>query len=111
MEQTKECNYAKQFIQHIKGGDCRFIEGKLRGFCKIVSAFRPGGSLDRQVNLSLRVPAQMGWRETEHKGKTAARIIPCPRGVALVVGVTSVRERGRESEPVRRLVLPRDLLA
>jgi hypothetical protein len=30
--------------------------------------FDPGGSLDRRVNLSLRVPAQMGWREMEHKG-------------------------------------------
>jgi hypothetical protein len=37
MEQTKECNYAKQFIQHIKRGDRRFIEGKLRGFCKIAT--------------------------------------------------------------------------
>jgi hypothetical protein len=32
--------------------------------------FDPGGSLDRRVNFSLRVPAQMGWREMEHKGKT-----------------------------------------
>jgi hypothetical protein len=32
--------------------------------------FGPGGSLDRPVNLSLRAPAQMGWREMEHKGKT-----------------------------------------
>jgi hypothetical protein len=30
--------------------------------------FDPGGSLDRRVKLSLRVPAQMGWREMEHKG-------------------------------------------
>jgi hypothetical protein len=29
----------------------------------------------------------------------------------LVVGVTSVRERERESEPARQLVLPRDPLA
>jgi hypothetical protein len=32
--------------------------------------FDPGGSLDRRVNLLLRVPAQMGWRETEHKGES-----------------------------------------
>jgi hypothetical protein len=32
-------------------------------------------------------------------------------GDALAVGVTSVRERERESEPVRQLVLPRDPLA
>jgi hypothetical protein len=48
--------------------------------------------------LSLRVPAQMGWREMEHKGENAARVIPRQGGV-LVVGVTSVRER--VSEPVR----------
>jgi hypothetical protein len=30
--------------------------------------FDPGGSLDRRVKLSLRVPAQMGWCEMEHKG-------------------------------------------
>jgi hypothetical protein len=29
--------------------------------------FGPGGSLDRRVNLSLRAPAQMGWREMGHK--------------------------------------------
>jgi hypothetical protein len=29
--------------------------------------FEPGGSLDRRVRLSLRVPAQMGWRGMEHK--------------------------------------------
>jgi hypothetical protein len=59
--------------------------------------FDPGGSLDRRVNLSLRVPAQMGWREMEHKGENAARVAPRQGGV-LVVGVTSVRERERERE-------------
>jgi hypothetical protein len=61
----------------------------------IVSAFRPEGSLDRRVNLSLRVLAQMGWREMEHKGENAARVIP-RQGSVLAVGVTSVRERERE---------------
>jgi hypothetical protein len=37
--------------------------------------FDPGGSLDRRVKLSLRVPAQMGWREMEHKGENVARVI------------------------------------
>jgi hypothetical protein len=58
--------------------------------------FDPGGSLDRRVNLSLRVPAQIGWREMEHKGENAARVIP-RQGVVLVVGVTSVHERERVS--------------
>jgi hypothetical protein len=46
--------------------------------------------------LSLRVPAQMGWREMEHKGKAVARVI-LRQGDALAVGVTSVREGERES--------------
>jgi hypothetical protein len=60
--------------------------------------------------LSLRVPALMGWREMEHKGENTSRVI-LRQGDALVVGVTSVRERERESEPVCQLVLPRDPLA
>jgi hypothetical protein len=46
----------------------------------------------------------MGWREMEHNGGKHGLCYPAPRG-ALVVGVTSARER--ESEPVRPLVLPR----
>jgi hypothetical protein len=40
-----------------------------------------GGSLDRQVNLSLRVPAQMGWRKMEHKGGKRGSCYPAPAGV------------------------------
>jgi hypothetical protein len=69
--------------------------------------FDLGGSLDRRVKLSLRVPAQMGWREMEHKGGNTAHVI-LRQGGALVVGVTSVREGERESEPIRQPVLPRD---
>jgi hypothetical protein len=55
--------------------------------------FDPGGSLDRQVNLSLRVPAQMGWREMEHKGENTACVIP-RQGCVLVVGLQAfARER------------------
>jgi hypothetical protein len=61
--------------------------------------FRPGGSASQPVNLSLRAPAQMGWREMEHKGENAARIIS-HQGCVLVVGVTSVRARERERERV-----------
>jgi hypothetical protein len=38
----------------------------------------------------------MGWREMEHKGENAARVI-LRQGDALIVGVTSVRERERVS--------------
>jgi hypothetical protein len=72
--------------------------------------FDPGGSLDRRVNLSLRVPAQMGWREIEHKGENVARVTPRQRGV-LAVGVTSVRARERVSllvSPFSRATLPHE---
>jgi hypothetical protein len=44
----------------------------------------------------MRVPAQMGWREMEHKGENAARVI-LRQGDELVVGVTSAREGERVS--------------
>jgi hypothetical protein len=44
--------------------------------------FDPVGSLDRRVNLSLRIPAQMGWRKMEHKGK-AQLVLSCTMGVCL----------------------------
>jgi hypothetical protein len=49
-----------------------------------LSAFRhfgPGGSLDRRVNLSLRVSAQMDWREIEDKGETRL-VLLAPGGCA-----------------------------
>jgi hypothetical protein len=72
--------------------------------------FDPGGSLDRRVKLSLCVPAQMGWREMEHKGENAARVI-LRQGDALAVGVTSVREGERASlfvSPSSRATLPHE---
>jgi hypothetical protein len=46
--------------------------------------FDPRGSLDRRVKLSLRAPAQMGWREMEHKGgKITARVILRQGGMRL----------------------------
>jgi hypothetical protein len=66
-----------------------------------------GGSLDRRVKLSLRAPAQMGWREMEHKGgKTTARVI-LRQGDVLAVGVTSVCEGEREGAG-SSAILPRD---
>jgi hypothetical protein len=45
--------------------------------------FDPGGSLDRRVKLSLRAPAQMGWREMEHKGGKAWFVLSYARGMRL----------------------------
>jgi hypothetical protein len=53
--------------------------------------FRTRGPVGQPVNLSLRAPVQMGWREMEHNGK-ARPVLSRTRGV-LVVGVTSIRER------------------
>jgi hypothetical protein len=72
-----------------------------------VSAFRPRGVPGPTSKLSLRAPAQMGRRETEHKeGKTAASYCPAPRVDALAVGGYK-RSRGRGREHVRQPVLPR----
>jgi hypothetical protein len=54
--------------------------------------FNPGGSLDRRVNLSLRVPAQMGWRKMEHKRK-ARLVLSRIRGCARSRGYKRSRER------------------
>jgi hypothetical protein len=45
--------------------------------------FDPRGSLDQRVNLSLRVLAQMGWREMEHKGEERGSCYPAPGGMRL----------------------------
>jgi hypothetical protein len=71
--------------------------------------FDPGGSLDRRVKLSLRVPAQMGWHKMEHKGGKRGSCYPAPGGCACSRGYK--RSRERECEPVRRPVLLRDPLA
>jgi hypothetical protein len=61
--------------------------------------------------LSLRVPAQMGRREMEHKGGKENRgsCYPAPKADALAVGGYK-RSRGRERELVRQPVLPRGRL-
>jgi hypothetical protein len=106
--ETEQCLGLKRLLEttHLELNGKLFVNTQQaptwRANCR---CFAPGGSLDRRVKLSLRVPAQMGWREMEHKGENAARVI-LRQGDALVVGVTSVRER--ESEPVHQLVLPRD---
>jgi hypothetical protein len=72
--------------------------------------FDPGGSLDRRVKLSLRVPAQMGWCKMEHKGGEPWPVLFCAQGgCACSRGLQAfARERERVCEPVRRPVLPRD---
>jgi hypothetical protein len=47
--------------------------------------------------LLLRAPAQMGWRETEHRGGDRGFVLSCARVDALAVGGYK-RLRGRERE-------------
>jgi hypothetical protein len=58
-------------------------------FCR---RFGPAWTVNRPVNLLLRVPAQMGWCKMEHKREMGHML---SRTRVLVVGVTSVA-RGRE---------------
>jgi hypothetical protein len=84
---------------------------EILAFCRVVSAFRPGGSLDRRVNCR-RVP-QPRWvgarRSTnggrkQAKGKPAAFVLPCAQ-------VGSACSRGLQAfaweSLTRRPVLPR----
>jgi hypothetical protein len=78
---------------------------------EVVSTFRPRGVPGPTSELSPRVPAQMGRRETEHeggkqgdrrKGETRGlRVCPAPRSGALAVGGYK-RPRGREREACTR---------
>jgi hypothetical protein len=45
-----------------------------------VLAFRPRGVPGPTSKLSLRVPAQMGRREMEHKGENCGFVLSCAQG-------------------------------
>jgi hypothetical protein len=62
--------------------------------------FGPGGSASQPVILSLRAPAQMGWHEMEHKGKTWL-VLSRTRGCARSRGYKRSRARERERERER----------
>jgi hypothetical protein len=73
-----------------------------------MSAFRPRGVPGPTSKIVAACP--MGWREMEHKGENAARVI-LRQGDALAVGVTSVREGERASlfvSPSSRATLPHE---
>jgi hypothetical protein len=65
-----------------------------------VSAFRPRGVPGPTSKFVAACPSPDGLARDGTQGRNAARIISHQGGV-LVVGVTSVRERERESEHVR----------
>jgi hypothetical protein len=72
---------------------------------RLVSAFRPRGVPGPTSKLSLRVPAQMGRRETEHKGEQKRElwlVLSCAQGgCACSRGLQAfARERERERLPI-----------
>jgi hypothetical protein len=80
----------------------QLMNTKMNNITHSVGVSDPGDPQpSRPVNLSLRAPAQMGWRKMEHKGECDLYYLA--PGV-LVVGVTSVaRARERESRGSRLL--------
>jgi hypothetical protein len=71
----------------------------------ILSAFRPWGVLGPTSKIVAACSSPDGLARDGTQGGKRGLCYPAP-GDALVVGVTSVREK--ESEPVHQLVLPRD---
>jgi hypothetical protein len=70
--------------------------------------FDPGGVLGPTSKIVAACPSPDGLaRDRTQGGQNAAHVI-LHQGDALAVGVTSVSEGERESEPVRQPVLPRD---
>jgi hypothetical protein len=100
-----------------EGVSCRSCRRHAAGpyLARQLSAFRPRGVPGPTSKLSLRVLAQMGPRETEHKGggetakgNSRPSCCPAPRADALAVGgYKRSCGRERERELVRRPVLPR----
>jgi hypothetical protein len=75
-----------------------------------LSAFRPRGVSGPTSKLSLRVPAQMGRRETEHKGEQKREprlVLSCAQGGCACSRGLQAFARERERETVRQPVLPR----
>jgi hypothetical protein len=79
-----------------------------------LSAFRPGGSLDRRVNCRrVSQPRWVGARrstkggEERKRGNSRPPCCPAPRSGALAVGGYKRPRGGRARDPTRRPVLPR----
>jgi hypothetical protein len=82
--------------------------------CKLGVGVSTPGAPGPTSELSPRVPAQMGRRETEHEGgrregkACGLRVCPAPRSGALAVGGYKRPRGGRVRDSTRRPVLPRD---
>jgi hypothetical protein len=73
-----------------------------------LSVFRPRGVPRPTSKLSLRVPAQMGRREMEHKeGENRGFVLSCAQGGCACSRGLQAFAREREREPARQPVLPR----
>jgi hypothetical protein len=91
-------------VKHLLEGD-----NNTKYFHLVVSAFRPRGVPGPTSKLSLRVPAQMGRREMEHKGEQKRElrlVLSCAQGgCACSRGLQAFAREGESL--VRQPVLPR----
>jgi hypothetical protein len=75
-------------------------EEQEKNLTRFLSTFRPRGVPGPTSKFVAACPSPDGLARDGTQGRNATRIISHQGGV-LVVGVTSVHERERESEPVR----------
>jgi hypothetical protein len=98
--EAEHCPGLKRLLKttHLElNGSCLLTRSRPLPGAPTVGVSDPGGSVGQPVNLSLRVLAQMGWREMEHKGKHGSYYLAL--GGASSRGYK--RSRERRSEPVR----------
>jgi hypothetical protein len=91
-------------LRRVLGGFISARSGGPRIFIYGVSVFRPRGVRGPTSKLSLRVPAQMGRRETEHKGeqkRESRLVLSCAQGGCAYSRGLQAFARGRERERER----------
>jgi hypothetical protein len=102
--ETEQCPRLKKLLEttHLELGGKLFVNTQQASTWRAnYRRFDPGGSLDQQVKLSMRVLAQMGRREMEHKGgEEPWLVLSCAQsGCACSRGLQAfARERERERD-------------
>jgi hypothetical protein len=100
-KQTRRANPMNFINKHSKKLGTLICSARGPSGPQALSAFRPLGVPEPTSKLSLRAPAQMGWRETEHKGgEPRLRVVLLQSGCACSRGLQAfAREREREGVP------------
>jgi hypothetical protein len=114
--ETEQCPGLERLLEtpHLELDEKLFVNmQQVPYLARQLSAFRPRGVPGLTSKLSLRVPAQMGRREMEHKGENSkgnrSLVLSCAQGGCTcsrgLQAFARERERGRET--ARQPVLPR----